>query len=77
VKNKEDETIYPNWISCENLKNWKSTVDFLSCSEDIEELTIKVNGLLGISKDGGQLINLVALDDIVSCREVIFMFIVY
>ena len=68
VRDQEEEIIYPNWYCCKNLKDWKTTVDFVKLNPETENITREANRLCGIS-DEKDFIHLVALDDIIQCRK--------
>ena len=72
VKERDNETIYPNWYTCEALKEWKNTINYLNFTPEIASFTEECNKLIGCKSDP---INLVALDDIIRCRKVILWFI--
>ncbi|XP_066936436.1 lysophosphatidic acid phosphatase type 6-like [Clytia hemisphaerica] len=66
VKERDNETMYPNWYACEALKEWKSTINYLNFTPDIASFTKECNALIGCESDP---IHMVALDDIIKCRK--------
>lgn len=64
-----EEFIYPNWGYCKALKAWKQQINYVHCSTHVHDLTVKMNGLLGIT-DPQYYMDLVAIDDLVCCRKI-------